>query len=57
MYFFIFFFFAHLLPYSAVMCLNMPKLESKVEKRDILADKLEKVRSVELATGKVIGHR
>lgn len=42
---------------SAVMCLNMPNLEAKVEEREILADKLEKTRSRELAQGKQIDHR
>lgn len=39
------------------MCLNMPELEAKVEKREAIADKLEKTRSLELATGKQIQHR
>ncbi|CAN0445598.1 unnamed protein product, partial [Laminaria digitata] len=43
--------------HSAVMCLNMPELEKKVEKREIIADKLEKVRSLEAATGAPIYHR
>eukprot|EP00903_Cladosiphon_okamuranus_P018683 g17196.t2 len=43
--------------HSAVMCLNMPKLEAKVEKREIIADKLEKIRSRELLTGRKIYHR
>lgn len=42
---------------SAVMCLNMPMLESKVRQREIFADQLEKVRSHQLATGKVVAHR
>ncbi|CAN0324336.1 unnamed protein product [Pylaiella littoralis] len=43
--------------HSAVMCLNMPNLEVKVENREIVADKLEKTRSQELLTGKEIQHR
>ncbi|CAM9640835.1 unnamed protein product, partial [Sphacelaria rigidula] len=43
--------------HSAVMCLNMPMLESKVRQREIFADQLEKVRSHQLATGKVVAHR
>ncbi|CAN0195006.1 unnamed protein product, partial [Scytosiphon promiscuus] len=43
--------------HSAVMCLNMPNLEAKVERREIVADKLEKTRSLELLNGKVVRHR
>lgn len=39
------------------MCLNMPDLETKVEKREIIADKLEKTRSQELLTGVEVQHR
>ena len=39
------------------MCLNMPDLEAKVEKREVVADKLEKTRSRELLTGRQIYHR
>lgn len=42
---------------SAVMCLNMPNLETKVEKREVIADRLEKTRSQELLTGKTVYHR
>lgn len=42
---------------SAVMCLDMRGLEDKVEQREIIADKLEKTRSLEMMTGRRIMHR
>lgn len=42
---------------SAVMCLNMSNLEEKVKAREVIADKLEKTRAIELATGKSVAHR
>lgn len=42
---------------SAVMCLDMRGLEDKVEQREIIADKLEKTRSLQMMTGKRIMHR
>ncbi|CAN0450976.1 unnamed protein product, partial [Ectocarpus sp. 12 AP-2014] len=43
--------------HSAVMCLNMPNLEAKVERREVVADRLEKTRSLQLLTGKVVQHK
>ena len=42
---------------SAVMCLNMRALEDKVQRREIIADRLEKTRSLERMTGKKKMHR
>ena len=39
------------------MCLNMHNLEAKVERRELLADRLEKTRSRELLTGRQVYHR
>lgn len=39
------------------MCLNMPKLEAKVERREVVADRLEKTRCQELLAGRPIYHR